>query len=204
MQKRNLRRALVAGAIAAAAVSITAHAHGDRNRGDGEERGQRMSEKFARKLDLNDSQKAQVEEIFAEFFAQHRSRRDETRERLAALWNRPQLTASDIEAAMDETKRRREETRALAARQIAALHGVLTPAQRERAIEEFGLDHFGAMLAGGRFSGHRRGWGKHHGEGGDWGIGRHIRHHFGWGKHHGEGRDRGERRHRDDDDDDDY
>ena len=203
MQKQNIRRALIGCALAAAAISTSAYAH---DRRSGEERGERMVEKFARELNLTDAQEAQVEKIFSDFFAQRQSGRDEARARFAKVWSRPNLTAAQIEAAMEETKQRRKEARAQAAEKIAALHGVLNPDQRERAFAKFG--HFSAMFASGRGrmfvgghgrSGDRHGrYGRdrdeHHGRG--W-FGR-LRERFdddhhdrdrGWGGHHDEHHD---------------
>ena len=65
MQKQNTRRALIGCALAAAAaISVSAYAH---DRRGGEERGERMVERFARELNLTDAQEAQIEKIFPIF-----------------------------------------------------------------------------------------------------------------------------------------
>ena len=95
--------------------------------------------KLTETLELNDTQKAALdgmtEEILAKINEMHAGR-DEFKSRMFQVLNQDQVTAEELEALFAEKKPYYEQMVQLAARNIAEFHGMLTPEQRTRLIEE--------------------------------------------------------------------
>ena len=151
---------VVAGLLALSGLAYAGSGHGHWDDDDAEhyakcaERAERMVDRLDRELDLSDAQEQQVAAIVDNFVREGRAMRDSHKQAWTEAWLSDELSADDIAAMMDRGARR-DVGKRLMSESVAALHAVLTPAQRETAANH---KRFFSLMQG---QGGKRGW--HHG-----------------------------------------
>lgn len=155
---RRLALALIAGSIAVAGTTIV-FADDDKNEKYTECMVKKITSELDDELDLSRKQERQIAAILTEQMEKQRQLLQPKNEQLHALWQEDNVTA---EALLDAIRKHREQVKENAAmlreqrpefyaQTLAAIHAVLTPAQREDAYVV--LKH--VQLLG---NGHKRKW----------------------------------------------
>ena len=116
--------------------------------------------RLADALDLNDEQREKTRAIMNSVREFHRGHRDGARDEIAAVFTKESLSPAEAKDLLNLRERRREEGRAFMGAKLSEFHGILTPAQRERAVALMAERRGGFFRGFGRDK-HRR----HHGHG---------------------------------------
>jgi Spy/CpxP family protein refolding chaperone len=102
--------------------------------------------RIASRLDLNDSQKAQLERIAGEIMAKAKALhadRDSHRQQLADLVRQDTIDKEEVDGMIDQKMAQMREMADFALERLIVFHGTLTPEQREKIathIEEHASD----------------------------------------------------------------
>ena len=161
---------IAAAAVALVGVAALAHAGRDHHRHDDRHGFDRFGfggvERLSDALDLNDNQREQTRVIMNSVREFHRGHRESAREEIAAAFTQEALSPAQARELLNLRERRREEGRAFMGAKLSEFHGLLTPAQRERAVALLQKGRGGFFHGFGRDGDHHRG--KGHGRHGHW------------------------------------
>jgi len=99
----------------------------------------RLVDKLDAKVSLSDAQRAQVERVIGEAMQTLGDNRESRADSVAALLNQPQLTADEVQVAIDARRAgdMRDERDVVIADAVARVHAILNPTQRAELAEWF-------------------------------------------------------------------